>query len=494
MSQGVLGFQYEVDNKRSEMTALGGLPVYLEFGHVMGLTGCLRDRLGIKEDDEGWSSDRVIMGLVLLNLAGGECVDDLRILNGDEGFCRVLADIKGYALPRKARRSKGSEQKDSKVFPSPSTVFRALGMFHDNAQELLRESGKAFIPRPNENLRSLMLAHRDFVARVQRRASVQVATLDMDATLIETNKKDALYSYKGYKAYQPLNTYWAEQELIVHSEFRDGNVPAGFEQLRVFKDALESLPEGVEKVFLRSDTAGYQQDLLMYCAEGKNKRFGVIEFAIGVDVTPEFKKAVSEVPDNDWMSLGDFQEYAEVCFVPNWMARKKHGPGYRYIAVRERIKQQVLPGMEDQLNFPFQTMDMGPTRYKITAVITNRDIVGDDLIKWYRRRCGKSEEAHSVMKEDLAGGKLPSGLFGANAGWWQIMILAFNLNSAMKRLVLGGSWVTRRLKAIRFRLINLPGRVVNHAGRLIIRLCGANPSKYILIEMRRRMLELWEPG
>jgi hypothetical protein len=63
MSQGVLGFQYEVDNKRSEMTALGGLPVYLEFGHVMGLTGCLRDRLGIKDDDEAWSSDRVIMSL-----------------------------------------------------------------------------------------------------------------------------------------------------------------------------------------------------------------------------------------------------------------------------------------------------------------------------------------------------------------------------------------------------------------------------------------------
>ena len=50
MSQGVLGFQYEVDNKRSEMTALGGLPVYLEFGHVMGLTGYLRDRLSTKQD------------------------------------------------------------------------------------------------------------------------------------------------------------------------------------------------------------------------------------------------------------------------------------------------------------------------------------------------------------------------------------------------------------------------------------------------------------
>jgi hypothetical protein len=39
------------------------------------------------------------------------------------------------------------------------------------------------------------------------------------------------------------------------------------------------------------------------------------------------------------------------------------------------------------------------------------------------------------------------------------MILAFNLNTAMKRLVLGESWVNRRMKALRFNLINLPGRV-----------------------------------
>jgi hypothetical protein len=57
----------------------------------------------------------------------------------------------------------------------------------------------------------------------------------MDATLIETGEKDALFSYKGYKAYQPLNTYWAEQALMLHTEFRDGNVPAGYEQLRVFE-------------------------------------------------------------------------------------------------------------------------------------------------------------------------------------------------------------------------------------------------------------------
>ena len=51
---------------------------------------------------------------------------------------------------------------------------------------------------------------------------------------------------------------------ILHTEFRDGNVPAGYEQLRVFKEALACLPQGVEKVRLRSDTAGYQHDLLKY--------------------------------------------------------------------------------------------------------------------------------------------------------------------------------------------------------------------------------------
>ena len=40
----------------------------------------------------------------------------------------------------------------------------------------------------------------------------------------------------------------------------------------------------------------------------------------------------------------------------------------------------------------------------------------------------------------------------------------------MKRLVLGGDWAPRRMKAMRFHLIALPGRVVRHARRLIVRL------------------------
>ena len=72
-----------------------------------------------------------------------------------------------------------------------------------------------------------------------------------------------------------------------------------------------------------------------------------------------------------------------------------------------------------------------------------------------------------MMKDDLAGGRLPSGLFGANAAWWAIMALAHNLNAMMKGLVLGGDWAVRRMKAMRFHLIALPGRVVRHARRAL---------------------------
>jgi len=54
------------------------------------------------------------------------------------------------------------------------------------------------------------------------------------------------------------------------------------------------------------------------------------------------------------------------------------------------------------------------------------------------------------MKSAFAGGKFPSGDFGENAAWWLIMVLSHNLNVLMKRLVLGDSWITKRMKAIRF--------------------------------------------
>jgi len=182
------------------------------------------------------------------------------------------------------------------------------------------------------------------------------------------------------------------------------------------------------------------------------------------------------------------QEWAEVCYVPSWAGYSRKQADYRFLAIREPLRQLAL-GDEAQLPFPTQAFGQKGV-HKLFGVVTNRKGPGDGVIWWLRERCGKSEEVHSAMilrqtlRTDLAGGQMPSGLFGANAAWWALMILAFNLNAVMKRVALGKHWATKRMKALRFQLIGLPGRVVSHARKLIIRLGGGAEALATLLDAR----------
>ena len=501
MAQTTLPFKYEEDKKEMGITSLGGLALYSGLAHIMGLSKSISNHIRARENTQGWTDSQVIMSLILLNLAGGDCVDDLNILEADEGFCRILRRVELDGLSRRERRAQERRWRKEKrrTVPSPTAAFRYLGAFHDQEQEKKRVLGRAFIPSPNEYLMGLAKVNVDMMAFSQRQDKEETATLDMDATVVETTKEESFYSYKGYKSYQPINVWWAEKQTVLHTEFRDGNVPAGYKNLRILKEALEHLPEGVKSVRLRSDTAGYQHNLLKYCETEKNKRFGRIEFAIGCDVTDEFKEAALLVDENEWnpiyktkrgKKIKTKQEWADVCFVPNAIGHSKNSPEYRYMATREPLEQKVLPGMEQEMLFPFPTLSMGEKKYKLFGIVTNREIEGEELIHWHRKRCGKSEEAHGVMKHDLAGGKLPSGSFGENAVWWWSMILAFNLNALMKNLVLGEKWKDKRIKAIRFNIIHIPARIINHSRQLIIQLQMKHPNFMLIKEARARILEM----
>jgi hypothetical protein len=501
MAQGVLPFKYEAEKNRSGMTALAGLPTYLELASVCGLQASIERHVGVRRGTQGWSDAQVLMSLILLNLAGGDCMDDLSMLQGDPGFAELMHRTETHGMPRRERRMllRRFRKERTTATPSPSSVFRYLSAFHDPHGAADREPHKAFIPAAGEHLRGLARVNADLVAFVQKHSPHKHATLDQDATLVETHKADAFFSYKHFRAYQPLNTYWAEHDLMLHSEFRDGNVPAGFEQLRVLKDALALLPDDVETVSLRSDSAGYQTELLKYCAEGKNARFGVIEFTVSADVNAEFRRAALAL-DVSWKPLCDGdgrpneheQEYAEVAFVPSWISNgRKDAPEYRFLAIREPLRQLDLPHIAAP-TLPFPAQEFGNAgRFALFGVVTNRlTMPGDALIRWHRERCGMSEKAHAVMKDDLAGGKMPSALFGVNAAWWTIMIIAMNLNTTMKRLVLGPQWATRRMKAVRVHLIALPGQVMMHARQLIVRLGADHPSNELLLRVRQGILAL----
>lgn len=182
MAQGVLAFKYEEEGVERGMTALAGLPVYLDFAHIMGLSKSIRKHLHVRDGGQGWSDEAVVLSLILLNLAGGDCVEDLRILEADEGFCRLLQRVRLAGLSRKERREieQRWRKQPQRSVPSPSSVFRYLSTFHDPQQEARREAGRAFIPAPSLPLQGLMAVNRDFLVRLQAKKPKRTATLDLE--------------------------------------------------------------------------------------------------------------------------------------------------------------------------------------------------------------------------------------------------------------------------------------------------------------------------
>lgn len=507
MAQGVLPFQLSQEFSESGVTSLAGLPAYLELGHVLGLAQSIETHMKVRDGGQGYTDVQVIVPLILMNLAGGDCVADLERLADDSGFSRLLERFELHHLSRadKRRLRKRWRKTKERLVPAASSVFRYLEGFNlTPEQEGERGYGKAYIPPASADLVALRQVNTDLLASAYAKTPLEHLTLDLDATIKEVEKKSALRCYKKFPAYQPLNVWCAELEWMVHSEFRDGNVPASFENLRVLQEALDMLPEGVQTVSFRADTASYQHDLLSYMAEGQHPKYGVIDFAVGVPVEAVIKSEIAKLEETDWKRLqvrhkktkewcDTSYEWAEVVHVPNRVVARTSNPGYRYIITREVLRQQPLPGTEDQMNFSFPTAVMEQQYYKLYAMATNREDAGDEIIRWYRERCGKSEQAHDTMKNELAGGQLPSNKFGVNAAWWQIMVVAMNLNSAMKHLVLapalGKQWAKKRLKAIRYQIINLPGRVVNHARELWIKI-GGTAALSRLREIRLRIAAL----
>ena len=70
------------------------------------------------------------------------------------------------------------------------------------------------------------------------------------------------------------------------------------------QEALEHLPDSVEKRYASLGCVFYQPTICCGTATGTNKRFGIIDFAVGSDVTAEFRRAVAQVPEQDWKAAG----------------------------------------------------------------------------------------------------------------------------------------------------------------------------------------------
>ena len=192
MPQGPLPFQYAEENRATGVTSLSGLAAYLDMAQAAGLSESVRTHLGVKEGGQGWTDSQIVTAVVLLNLVGGESVDDLRMLQKDDGLSRLLLTAQTHRICRRERRAlkRRWRRECRRSVPSPSAVFRYLSKFHDASEEIRRKPHTGFIPAPNEALGGPPRSTRTWWGSWG--SILLTATLDMDATLIETNKQQAL--------------------------------------------------------------------------------------------------------------------------------------------------------------------------------------------------------------------------------------------------------------------------------------------------------------
>lgn len=479
VTQGTLSFKYDVQKKFKGTTQFAGLAIFVEFIFVTGLHKSIQKHICARTNTQGYTDFQMIFSLLLLNLAGGKCVEHINAFEQDNGLIKLIKhfEIHELADAAKSKDLKRWRQKHNRIVPSPTTIFNYLRHYHDPETMECSLSGKAYIPKQSVLQKSLLLVLKDQIHYAQRCNPIETATIDQDATLLRTYKSTALFGYKRYKAYQPVNTYWYEQCLLIHSEFRDGNVSANYDLLRVFIESLEQLPESVKTVYSRTDGAGYQLEILEYCAQGKHKKFGVIQFAISATVCESFKQSVAQLKESDWHDYVDFdrhgnivntqQQWAEVNFVTDLMISKKVKTDYRFIAIRECLHDHTNVSSS---NLPFPSYDKSGKRYKLFSIVTNRfDMPGNELIKWHRQRCGKSEDLHKEEKVDLSCQYMPSKHFGVNQAFWLIMILAFNLAHMIQRFLPSHKHEVH-VNTLRKQIIHIPARVIVHGRQMIIKL------------------------
>ena len=259
---------------------------------------------------------------------------------------------------------------------------------------------------------------------------------------------------------------WAETGLVLADQFRDGNVPAQMEPREVAQRAFAALPSTVKEYYYRGDSACHESTLVNWLrdeqrADGPCGRIG---FAISARMSEALHAAIRVVPEAAWETYGEshpaeIRECADVPFVPGEKTEKKDSQPLRYVAIRIRRKQGEL--------FP----DGSTVRH--FAVLSNRwELKPARLIEWHREKAGTIELVHDVIKNDLGGGVLPSKYFGANAAWLRLAVIAHNVLQALKRLALPAELLTARPKRLRFLLFNMPGRLVHHARRRILRVAA----------------------
>jgi hypothetical protein len=281
-------------------------------------------------------------------------------------------------------------------------------------------------------------------------------------------KADAFYTYKGNKGYMPMIGFLYELGLCIYDEFREGNTAPAFGQRAFYRECKRRMPRGKRIGYYRADSASYQAELI------NDLEADEVKWAITADLDHAVKTLIATIPDNKWIEpvKGCGYETAEV--VHSMEDTKK---AFSLVIKRELRKQENL-------------FERG--KYIHHAVATNWDEEekdGNEVLQWHNQR-GQAENFNKELKSGFGMERMPCGQTEANAVFFRIGVIAYNLFIGFKRLSCPESWIKHTIATFRWKMVQVAGRIVRHSKSIILKLAVDIEKLELFKGIRGKIFEL----
>jgi hypothetical protein len=409
--QSVFGFK--IEKTEEELTAHGGLALLAEYNHGMGLRELAAGYLPCPGSNRGYAASAFVDSLVLLLQAGGRRLEDLRDLRREGPLLKL--------------------------------VGRDLIPDSDTVGDWLRRMGD---PKTGQAGLVGLGAIRDILNhRLLRRDDRKDYTLDIDAMQVEGEKQDALYTYQGEKGYMPMLGYLFESGVCLLEEFREGNESPGAGHVAFYRECKERMPKEKRIARFRADSASYQSDVINELEEDR------VAWTITADQDVAVQKLIKDIPEEAWQRPYPGCEY-ELAETIHSMGKTK--TSFRLVVKREERRQRSL---------------FDQAKYFHYAVATNlpEEKSPQDVLAWHNQR-GQAENFNKELKIGFGQEQMPCGQSYANAVYFRIGVIAYNLFLGFKRLACPEAWRRHTITTLRWKLVQIAGRIVRHAGQVVLKL------------------------
>jgi hypothetical protein len=411
---------FKLKKTRSTLTSHSGLTLFGEFVHGLRICSLVERYLPKPGSNSGYSPSQYVYPLILMLHGGGRSLEDIREIKLDAGFHKILP---------------------LKKIPSS-----------DAYGDWLRRMGD------KGGLYGLLRVNRKILKKGMKRDGLKGYTLDMDATGIEAKKFEAKRTYKGFKGYMPIVGHIAENGMVLGDEFREGNDNPASRNLAFLEHCESQLPKGKRIKYFRSDSAAYQGKIIDYCI-GKG-----IEFAIGAALD----KAVLEIIDN--LPGKAFRKYNDGHIADTVHTMNKNRYPFRLIVISRPYQGDVFGDVD--------------TRNKYAVIATNRTEAPEEVVDWYNQRSDCSENRIKELKIGFGMERMPCGQFRANAVFFRIGVIAYNLYKLFVNNILDKSWQKYQVQTVRWRLYQKAGKVVSHAGQIHLKISDYLYELFVRIRKR----------